>query len=308
MARQRSTPPMSERVSGRGTQAWVGALMAGDEENWQVCVDKGLWGTGSNNGKSVRRGDEFFVWRSKSGWLARCVVTSDAIQPNRQNPAPWDDDRDYKWIFGIRVLRQLDAPYNPGSTDNVQNITMLHNIRLGQFPKLTIEQEMAVRSFFGLVNPPTTFEDELVEQEDNAHEQEILQRNLDGPVERLQLVKARRGQGVFRDNVLLVETFCRVTGLRVADHLRASHIKPWAKSDDQEKIDGDNGLLLSPHVDHLFDRGWIRFEADGMMVPSQRLDPAVLASWRIEPVWEKQPFNETQQMYLHYHEEFVFKS
>jgi len=90
-------------------------------------------------------------------------VTSDAVQPSRQNPAPWDDDRDYKWIFGIRVLRQLDAPYNPGSTDNVQNITLLHNIRLGQFPKLNIEQEMAVRSFFGLVNPPTTFEDELLE-------------------------------------------------------------------------------------------------------------------------------------------------
>jgi hypothetical protein len=282
--------------------------MAGDEENWRVCVEKGLWGTGSNNGGSVRQGDEFFVWQSKRGWLARCMVTSDAMQPNRQNPAPWNDGRNYKWIFGIRVIKELENPYNPGSTDNVQNVTMLHNIRLGQFPKLTIEQEMAVRSFFGLINPPTTIEDEQKEQEANAHETEILQRNFEGPVERVQLVKARRGQGVFRDNLTQIESFCRVTGLRVVDHLRASHIKPWAKSDDLEKIDGNNGLFLSPHVDHLFDRGWIRFEADGMMIPSQRLDAAVLTSWRIEPVWQKKPFNSVQQMYLQYHNEFVFKS
>ena len=107
-------------------------------------------------------------------------------------------------------------------------------------------------------------------EEENA-EKEILQRTLEGPVEKLQLVKSRRGQGVFRDNVIQIEKYCRVTGVRAIEHLRASHIKPWAKSDDLEKVDGNNGLLLSPHVDHLFDRGWIRFEADGTMNGTYKL-------------------------------------
>ena len=79
------------------------------------------------------------------------------------------------------------------------------------------------------------------------------------------------------------------------------------KSDDLEKVDGNNGLLLSPHVDHLFDRGWIRFEADGTMITSPKLDPSVLPSWRIEPVLEKFPFNSIQIEYLAYHAESVFQ-
>jgi hypothetical protein len=36
-----------------------------------------------------------------------------------------------------------------------------------------------------------------------------------------------------------------------SDHrfLVASHIKPWRLSDNSERLDGNNSLLLSPHVD-----------------------------------------------------------
>jgi HNH endonuclease len=74
-----------------------------------------------------------------------------------------------------------------------------------------------------------------------------------------QLIKARRGQGIFRSNVRLNEKCCRVTGTADPKHLRASHIKPWRICTDDEKLDGCNGLLLAPHVDHLFDRGYIGF-------------------------------------------------
>jgi hypothetical protein len=42
-------------------------------------------------------------------------------------------------------------------------------------------------------------------------------------------------------------------------HLKASHIKPWRDATDGERLDGANGLLLSPHIDHLFDEGYITF-------------------------------------------------
>ena len=60
-------------------------------------------------------------------------------------------------------------------------------------------------------------------------------------------------------NVLLREQYCRVTGVRETRHLKAGHIKPWRDATDGERLDGANGLLLSPHIDHLFDEGYITF-------------------------------------------------
>lgn len=82
-----------------------------------------------------------------------------------------------------------------------------------------------------------------------------------GPTFREQLVRARRGQGVFRANVLLRENYCRVTPVNESRHLKLSHIKPWRHATDIERLDGANGLLLSPHIDHLFESGTSRSRA-----------------------------------------------
>lgn len=285
----------------------MGALAPGEESNWEICMDRGLWGSGSNSAGSVKAGDEFFLWSSGAGWLARCVVTTDARKPSTRDPAPWDDGRDYKWIFGIRLLKQLGEPINPGSTKNRQNITDIPNIRLGQFPRLSLAESGAVRSFFGLANPPMTEADRIDAELDDAHERALVLRSATGPLEVQQLVNARRGQGLFRSNLERIEDHCRVTGLRSIQHLRASHIKPWRVSDDLEKVDGHNGLLLSPHCDHLFDRGWVMFLDDGVMVPSPHLEPEVLTSWRIEPPVKPKPFLARQIEYLEYHRESVFR-
>jgi hypothetical protein len=41
--------------------------------------------------------------------------------------------------------------------------------------------------------------------------------------------------------------------------LRANHIKPWRDANATERLSGENGLLLSPHIDHLFDQGYVSF-------------------------------------------------
>lgn len=301
---------MSESAFRSGFASWVGALSVGQDSNWEICLERGLWGSGANSAGGVKAGDEFLLWKSGpgGGWFARCIVTSDARRPSHADPAPWDDGRDYKWIFGIRLLRQVDEPFNPGSIDNRQRITEIPNIRLGQFPKLTGEQAVAVRSFFGLANPPDTAEDIELDELDDVHERALELRASNGPLEVVQLIKARRGQGIYRSNLEQIEKCCRITGLRSVRHLRASHIKPWRVSDDAEKIDGHNGLLLSPHCDHLFDRGWVMFTDDGHLVPSPRLETEVLTAWRIEPPAKSEPFLPKQVEYLEYHREFVFKN
>lgn len=127
-----------------------------------------------------------------------------------------------------------------------------------------------------------------------------------GPTFREQLIKARRGQGVFRANVLLVEESCRVTGVSDPKHLRASHIKPWKTSTDTERLSGENGLLLSPHVDHLFDKGYVTFSSDEqlLVVPSVRSE--LLEKWGIDAGVRVGQFNRDQQAFLDYHRANIF--
>jgi putative restriction endonuclease len=141
---------------------------------------------------------------------------------------------------------------------------------------------------------------------DDAAEERIQQRTDIGPTVKKTLVSARRGQGVFRINLEQIERKCRVTGLLDRRHLRASHIKPWFICDDREKLDGCNGLLLSPHVDHLFDRGYVSFSDSGDLLVSKELNRAVLESWGIALPRNVGPFSQEQCRYLEYHRSHVF--
>jgi putative restriction endonuclease len=142
---------------------------------------------------------------------------------------------------------------------------------------------------------------------DDAAEERILQRNDIGPTLKRTLVNARRGQGVFRVNLEQIERRCRVTGVLDRRHLRASHIKPWCICDDREKLDGFNGLLLSPHVEHLFDRGYVSFSDFGDLLVSKELNQAVLESWGIALPRNVGPFHPEQCRYLEHHRVHVFE-
>lgn len=122
-----------------------------------------------------------------------------------------------------------------------------------------------------------------------------------------QLVMARRGQGKFRENVAKFEHRCRITGVSDDRFLTASHIKPWRSSTNQERLDGENGLLLSPNVDHLFDRGFISFQDTGILLVSPAVDRDTVHRLGI-PTEEHNSgrFTENQKHYLAYHRREVF--
>ena len=140
----------------------------------------------------------------------------------------------------------------------------------------------------------------------DAAEKAIREDGAISVTEREQLVKARVGQGLYRSRVELIEAGCRLTGVTDRRFLRASHIKPWSKSDNREKLDGNNGLLLAPHIDHLFDKGFISFEDDGRLLRSEALPQSVQDAWGMTPDAKTKPFSENQTHYLAYHRENVF--
>jgi hypothetical protein len=125
--------------------------------------------------------------------------------------------------------------------------------------------------------------------------------------EREALIVARRGQGLFKQRVMQVETRCRITGVTNPIHLRASHCKPWRDANNEERLNGENGLLLTPTMDHLFDRGFISFEDSGVLIVSPvahipSLNRMGISTDRIVNVGT---FTEGQEQFLDYHRESV---
>ncbi len=91
--------------------------------------------------------------------------------------------------------------------------------------------------------------------------------------ERAGLITSRVGQGAYRKRIIhRWEYKCAVTGFNKLDILIASHIVPWSDSNDNERLDVDNGLLLSPTYDALFDRHLISFENSGKIIFSNAID------------------------------------
>ena len=140
----------------------------------------------------------------------------------------------------------------------------------------------------------------------DAVEKAIREDTAIPSTEREQLVKARVGQGLYRSRVEMLEAGCRLTGVTDRRFLRASHIKPWSKSDSGEKLDGNNGLLLAPHIDHLFDKGFISFGDDGGLITSKALPQSVQVAWGLMPEAKTSPFSALQAQYLAYHRANVF--
>jgi len=131
--------------------------------------------------------------------------------------------------------------------------------------------------------------------------EKIKQSDETSETQRVQLVQARIGQGFFRAQVLLRHPVCRMTGVSDKRLLRASHIKPWRESSNFERLDGANGIMLSPHVDALFDLGLMSFEDDGQALIRNDVPRDVLERWALPRSNHSAPFEKEQCAYLAEH-------
>jgi putative restriction endonuclease len=145
-------------------------------------------------------------------------------------------------------------------------------------------------------------------QEEERIANEIEQDTSIDQTTKKQLVDSRRGQGKYRRNLALFEKNCRVTGIDDKRFLIASHSKPWCKSNNHEKLDGNNGFLFSPHIDRLYDQGWLSFENNGDAILADKSVINTLKSWGIVLPINIGSLNDKQKYYLRYHRENVLKN
>lgn len=124
--------------------------------------------------------------------------------------------------------------------------------------------------------------------------------------EKEQIIKSRVGQSLFKKALVSLEKKCRLCGVTDERFLVASHIKPWSQSNNQERLDVNNGLLLCPNHDALFDKGYMSFDYDGTILISNSLDDGTRVFLNINETM-KISMNESQQQYMKWHRENLFK-
>lgn len=186
---------------------------------------------------------------------------------------------------------------------------------LGEFRFISAYEQHGVPDTSGALRKAIVFKLKPVEDDFNPFEKEIADSilpaiDLSTTVSQ-QVQEIRVKQSLFKRRLLEVEKQCRLTGVADLRFLRASHIKPWSKcTSGTERVDGANGLLLTPHADLLFDRGWITFENNGALVRSAHLPSEVTSRIGLDLTNGRRcgGFDEKQKAYLEYHRNAVFET
>lgn len=147
-------------------------------------------------------------------------------------------------------------------------------------------------------------------QSDYAHQQEdtILAEinNVQNDAtlsitEREAIVKARIGQGKFRNNLVDYWHGCSISAFSHYDILIASHIKPWRVANNQQRLDIFNGLLLLPNYDRLFDKGYISFDDNGRIIYSRYINETDKSILKMDDNLHLIKVEDAHKPYLKYH-------
>lgn len=131
-------------------------------------------------------------------------------------------------------------------------------------------------------------------------------KNID-ITEKEELIRARRGQGLFRRYLLALWRACPITGCTETSLLKASHIKPWSTSSNHERLDPYNGILLTPTFDTLFDKGYISFDDFGKILISKSLAKSERDALGVREAISIK-ISASHIPYLRHHRSKVFKS
>lgn len=121
------------------------------------------------------------------------------------------------------------------------------------------------------------------------------------------VVQSRLGQGQFRSSLVSYWRGCAITNCQFISILRASHIKPWKDSTNEERLDSYNGLLLLPNLDSAFDLGFITFMDDGSIQISSQLSEIDQSHLGIAPELQLRKIEKQHRVYLEFHRNEVYR-
>lgn len=198
--------------------------------------------------------DSVNLWE-KDGWLVKAIYNVLA------NPIKIDDYID-------EILKLCPTKYSPFTKDGNGSQGYLFEIgyELGNY---LLELTNAKNDLDLIRLSPK--EKEYIKEVDD------LLNKFKDETEKERVVKTRIGQGLFKDKLLSNTEECAICGLTMKELLIASHCKPWRRCNDKERLDVNNGMLLCPTHDALFDKGLIAFSDNGNIIISNKVQESQLA-------------------------------
>lgn len=182
------------------------------------------------------------------------------------NLALRDHVKNGKRVFLFEVEKQSVVKF-------VSELTF-YDVDFFDTPDINKNNRVGIRFFFTRVGvrlpvSPSQF----TSQSFNEELPLIYDNSIPNETERAGLVTSRIGQGAYRKRIIHRWQYqCAVTGFSKLDILIASHIVPWSKSTDEQRLDVHNGILLSPTYDALFDRHLISFSDKGKIILSDSIE------------------------------------
>lgn len=148
----------------------------------------------------------------------------------------------------------------------------------------------------------------------NGNPDEFIITDIEADADKLQIlgkeretfIKARVNQSVFRERLLNKYNCCCLCKVSNPKFLIASHIKPWADSENDEKLDADNGFLFCPNHDALFDSGYISFDENGAILISKKIGQVTAIFMNVDKNMKINLSNKNKK-FLEYHRNNIFK-
>jgi putative restriction endonuclease len=234
--------------------------------------------------------DEFKLWEKK-GWMVKVEYI------DLKNPIKYKNYMDKI----LQLQGEKYAPFNVlgrGNTGYLFRVTS----ELADFLFNVLEQNNLI-----------TRESIILDyQSIDLNAIKTIEKDLEIPIvldetEKELIVKARVGQSLFKKALLKQGKQCKLCGVNDERFLVASHIKPWSKSNNEERLDVNNGLLLCPNHDSLFDKGFVSFYDDGSIMITESIDNHLKMFLNINDRMKIQ-LSEKHQQYIKWHRKNIFKN
>lgn len=229
----------------------------------------------SKNFKNLEKNDTiYFIYENKI--ISKGIYTGDSHI---------DKERDNKFIYGYKLK-------------NIKIINSINTIDKKKIPFHDLKYINSV-SLYDIVK------DLLIENEEDSMINDLnnIYNDTKTNTEIQRDLTTRLGQGKFREKLVNYWQGCAITNCEMIDILIASHIKPWSKSDNNERLDVYNGLLLLPNLDKLFDKGYISFNDNGEILISSKIE-----NYEVLGINKTMKINieKEHSKYLKYHRDNIF--
>ncbi len=239
---------------------FVGAAAAGKDDHYNDFIEKGYWKLFWARGKQPAQETRYLRMKADD-WIAIKKMVGGPLSEGKIRIRALGTIKDVS-----RIEPRVGVNWLLTGIDEIIDGHGFYSSIHGPFPEDHVAVQSAFRRVLGTANSQDNSSSSAFDVTELFQQPEISETT------RKALIDARLGQGKFRLEVLdLWDRCCAVTGSRTCNVIRASHIKPWRNSTNEERLDPRNGIPLVATMDALFDVGLMTFATNGQMLFSSLL-------------------------------------